>query len=102
VEIYALRVDGVVSTDKPKLALLGDVTSGPGQPEAGVPKASRELAAGTGVQRVDVHEWRDLRPGQSVPGPAVIESQLTTVMVPAGWRADIDELQNVALRAATK
>jgi N-methylhydantoinase A/oxoprolinase/acetone carboxylase beta subunit len=54
------------------------------------------------VQRVDVHEWRDLRPGQSVPGPAVIESQLTTVMVPAGWRADIDELQNVALRAATK
>jgi N-methylhydantoinase A len=39
-----------------------------------------------------------LQPGLSFPGPSIIEEETTTVYVPSGWKAGVDEYGNYRLR----
>lgn len=39
-----------------------------------------------------------LRPGETITGPAVIEDITSTIFVPAGWRAALDDQANLVMR----
>ncbi|WP_205695447.1 hydantoinase/oxoprolinase family protein [Conexibacter sp. SYSU D00693] len=47
---------------------------------------------GAGVLETPVHQAAELRPGATVAGPAVVEADDTTVVVPAGWTHHVDAL----------
>ncbi|HEY4910799.1 MAG TPA: hypothetical protein VIJ73_14920, partial [Methylomirabilota bacterium] len=44
-----------------------------------------------------VYNRRDLLAGQHVDGPAVIEQEDTTTLVPAGFRASVDAFGNLVI-----
>ncbi len=74
-----------------RLAVIGKLPASPEEPRL-APKAD---AAALRLQRVYIGGWRDvpvydfesLAPGQSIAGPALIESPTTTVLIEAGDRA---------------
>jgi N-methylhydantoinase A len=49
-----------------------------------------------------VYEQELLGLGATVAGPAIIESRLTTIVVPPGYRASVDDYRNVVITAAEK
>ncbi|AXG77215.1 hydantoinase/oxoprolinase family protein [Streptomyces paludis] len=71
-----------------------------GDPAPPVPAGRRDvLLAGRRVA-ADVHRREELRPGQTLAGPAVVEQDDTTVLVPPGWSAGVDPLGNLRLTHA--
>jgi N-methylhydantoinase A len=53
-------------------------------------------------QRYDaaVYHRRDLMAGQHLDGPAVIEQEDTTTLVPAGFRASVDAFGNLVIEGS--
>jgi N-methylhydantoinase A len=51
-------------------------------------------------QRYDaaVHHRRELLAGQHVEGPAIVEQEDTTTLVPAGFRGEVDRLGNLVIQ----
>ena len=45
----------------------------------------------------DIYDFTKLRPGNQVPGPAVIHTPITTIVVQSGQTAMMDELRNIVL-----
>jgi 5-oxoprolinase (ATP-hydrolysing) len=78
-----------------------DGRSAAGQrPIAGPVEHVRMFAAGKG-SAAPLYRRRDLRPGQSVDGPAIIAEDLATTVVEPGWRALItDRLDLLLTRVA--
>jgi N-methylhydantoinase A len=69
--------------------------------DAGAGRPMRQRSAWfaeTGLTPCPVH-WRDgLAPGTSLTGPAIIEALDTTVIVPPGWTARVDERGYIRMR----
>jgi len=49
-----------------------------------------------------VYEQDDVRAGQTVTGPAIVEAPSSTLAIPPGWSADLDEHRIFHLQNATK
>ncbi|WP_368855452.1 hypothetical protein [Proteus mirabilis] len=47
-----------------------------------------------------VHDWTKLRPGATVPGPAIIETPDTTYVIEPGWTYRMNNLRNGIISAA--
>ncbi|HUT48816.1 MAG TPA: hydantoinase/oxoprolinase family protein [Alphaproteobacteria bacterium] len=45
----------------------------------------------------DIYDFTKLRPGNQLPGPAVIHTPITTIVVQSGQTATMDELRNIVL-----
>jgi N-methylhydantoinase A len=62
-------------------------------------KGSRPVYLGSspGKVEVPVYERSGLRYGHEVRGPAIVESETTTLLVPPQWRLKIDKLNNAFL-----
>jgi N-methylhydantoinase A len=62
-------------------------------------KGSRSVyfAEAGGFQDTPVHDRSRLRSGMVIPGPAVIEERITTVIVHPGWTAAVDGYGNVVM-----
>ena len=58
---------------------------------APVPAKTRRANLGQGFAETPVYLGRDLKPGQEVPAPAIIEETFTTIVVYPGWKARIDD-----------
>jgi len=95
IEVHALRVDAVGRATKPRLmrSALG---------------AADPSAAGKGTRRAwfrgrsedaAVYERDRLGPGARLDGPAIVESPLTTVVIPPDHRAEVDEYRTLVIRA---
>jgi N-methylhydantoinase A len=77
----------------------------PAQPPADSPDAGGAIKArrrvflevARGFEDTAIYDYRSLRPGHRLPGPAVIEVPTTTVTIPAGRVARVDELGNIRL-----
>jgi N-methylhydantoinase A len=73
------------------------------EPHDAVASGSRPaLASATAevLSPVDVHAGASLAPGARVAGPALVEYDDTTILVPAGWSAQVDGLSSLVLEAA--
>src|SRR5205085_2722530 len=73
-----------------------------GAAAAPLPFARRDLLVAPGM-RVDapVYRFDDLVPEQSLAGPAIAEYRGSTLFLPDGWNARIDERRNAHLTHAS-
>lgn len=92
VEVGALRVDAIGPVPKPTLR--------PRPPAAEPPaaKGRRALYLEGRFEEAPVFEWTHLHPGHRIGGPAVVESEFTTVLVPPGAAGALDEHGNLVLQ----
>lgn len=99
VEIVSLRVQAKGELDKPRVT---HVVSAAGQ-SAGTP-SSRQVYFGPehGTTLADVARGTELRSGDRVQGPAVIEHPGTTIFVGPGQTAVIDEVENTVIHTSQK
>jgi N-methylhydantoinase A len=67
---------------------------------AATARARRAIHYRGGRHDAAVYHRGDLLAGQHVPGPAIVEQEDTTTLVPAGWRGEVDRLGNIVIREA--
>ncbi len=96
VEIHALRVDAVGAVTKPRLAQARIAKAD----AAAARKGTRTAYFGGRFVESSVYERDRLEPGARVAGPAIVESPLTTVVIPPGHHAEIDAYRDLVLRSA--
>jgi acetone carboxylase, beta subunit len=82
---YAV-VTGAVQAEKPALPV--ESLAGPEPP---APKASRQVWWGEGWRETLIYEQSDLRAGNVIVGPAVVESPADTLAIPPGRSARLDQ-----------
>ncbi len=92
VEVYRLGVQAVGVTPKPELArhpLDGTVPA---------PRATRPVRFDDGsTHETPVYQRSEIPAGATLDGPAVVDQFDSTVVVPPGWRAEIDEWRNIRM-----
>jgi N-methylhydantoinase A len=95
IELVSFRLRGVGVVRKPELLVqeLGDADAG----EAVVATVSAWVDRAGAVQDVPGYDFDRLRPGHAVPGPAILWTPITTLVVPPGQTARMDEYRNVVM-----
>ena len=61
-------------------------------------KTPRQAYFGGHFVETAVYERERLAPGACVAGPAIVESPLTTVVIPPGHRAQVDGYRDLVIR----
>ena len=94
--MISIAIDAVGATVKPRLKK---------QRKAGA--SSRKALKGTrrayftgkkpGWRDAAIYDYARLAAGNVVKGPSIIETEFTTIVVPEGQRAELDEYLNVVL-----
>ncbi len=91
-ELISFRVEAVRLSDKPPLAPLE--TAG----RTGRPVGNRMIFhRGIGWIDAEIHDFEGLLPGAEIFGPAVIERNNTTIWLPPGTTAALDQYGNVEI-----
>src|SRR6516225_1955368 len=101
---YASRDQEVVFVNA-RVAAIGEVAIG--EPEAGavpssapgVPRSRRQAFFGA-WREVDVFAFSDLKPGDRLSGPAIIEAETTTVLINEGDQLSVNALGWLDIRVA--
>lgn len=88
VQIVHMRVRGIGRTSRPELRTIPRRTAG-----APTPRASRKAFCFTNRTMVDfaVYDRNELRDGDIVPGPAIVEEATTTLAFFSDQRASVDK-----------
>ncbi|MCW5774415.1 MAG: hydantoinase/oxoprolinase family protein [Rhodospirillaceae bacterium] len=68
--------------------------------QVGAPKAKRRIALWPAAGEVSVYDRASLGLDQKVAGPAIIEERETTIVLPPGWSATVNELGCLVARQA--
>jgi N-methylhydantoinase A len=94
----AVRVTGTATTEKPPLKEVADEG---GDAE---PASTREvyLPSQRTSAEIDIYDRNAVSVGTHVDGPAVVEEGITTVFVPDGFDATVDEYGNYVLTTGTE
>jgi N-methylhydantoinase A len=94
-EMITYGVEAAAKTHQPELP--APPPAGPDPMTARV--GSRRVCwdARRGPEETPVYRGEDLRPGHAFRGPAIGEYRGTTLVVPAGWAAELDRYRNVHL-----
>ena len=90
-EVVNLRVTGVGIIDKPA------VVEEPESEGAAQPASQREVYFDGGFVSTPVYSRRELTPGMSIDGPAIVEEYGSTTVIQPGQRAAIDRWRNLVL-----
>ena len=95
IELVSFRVRGVGVVSKPELHVEALGEEDPAEAlvehvEAWVDKAGE-------LQEVPGYDFERLRPGNVVPGPAIVWTPITTLVIPPGQAARLDEHRNLVL-----
>jgi N-methylhydantoinase A len=94
VEIINLRVTIVGVTPKPPFFTQAS-------PASGDPKKGERPVFDNGeTLTASIYGRDDLAPGQSFPGPAVVEGPDTTVYIPPGYSVSVDQWRNLIVEGA--
>ena len=96
VEVISIAVDAIGATVKPMLRThpLGDAN--PGAARKGTRRAYF-TGSNAGYRDAGIYDYTRLHAGNVINGPAIIETPFTTVVVPEGQRAEIDQYLNMVL-----
>jgi N-methylhydantoinase A len=93
---FRLRGVGVVSKQELHVEELGDEDSSAAlveRVEAWVDEAGE-------LQEVPGYDFERLRPGNAVPGPAIVWTPITTVVVGDGQSVEVDEYKNLVIHTS--
>lgn len=94
VELSRLRIDAVGRMDRPGVA----TRAGQGEDPSAALKGSRQMyLRAEGAVRASVYDYDRLAPGNVLHGPAIIETTLTTVVVPPQATAVIDAYRSIRI-----
>jgi N-methylhydantoinase A len=96
-EIMNLRITAVGAVEK--TGLFEHPVKGPDPAKAFKHKRKLHFIEAGGFVEVPVYNRDLLVPGNTVPGPAVIEERITTIVVHPHWDARIDAFENVVMEA---
>ena len=64
----------------------------PGTSRPPVPKAKRDAFFDGRFRKTAIYDGPQLRAGQKLTGPAIVEERFTTIVVPPGWTVKLDKL----------
>ena len=85
-----------------RLGAVSPVERVPGLRESrgDIPAPPRRHRIFDGRESVDCELVRrtSLRPGQGLEGPGIIDDVTSTIFVPAGWRSEVDDHENLIMR----
>jgi N-methylhydantoinase A len=97
---YDLKAYRAIGTGR--IARLQHVAAEPAPHTAVATGSRRALASATAgeLSPVGVHAGSSLSPGARLNGPALVDYDDTTILVPAGWSAGVDALSSLVLEAA--
>jgi N-methylhydantoinase A len=98
-EIMNLRITAVGAVDKTGLFERRPGKADPSKARKGGRQAYFEDSGG--MVEVPVFDRDLLAPGNRIPGPAIIEERITTIVVHPGWDALVDGFENVVMEART-
>jgi N-methylhydantoinase A len=97
IEIISIAIDAIGATVKPKLRKVEKVCA-----DSKVAKKGERRAWFTGAEggfwSALIYDDTKLDAGNLVDGPAIIETPFTTVVVPPGHKAEVDEYLNLVLQ----
>lgn len=82
IELVTIRATATAQTDEPEITHEGDKKQ---------PKTTREAYFDGAFHETPVYERGRLPSGETVEGPAILEGGQSTVVIPPGWRGDVDE-----------
>jgi N-methylhydantoinase A len=94
VELISVHVKVAGSTPKPKASPVG---AGQGVAPA---TGHREILSRGQRLRATVHDRTRLLAGHTLPGPAIIEQDDTTVLIPRGFTGTVDVFGNITITAS--
>ncbi len=95
VQIYVLRVTAVGIVPKPNLP-SHEKSSGVEQALAGTRDVFFEEAEG--FVKTKIYNRQDLPAGSTITGPAIVEQLDSTVVIPPGIRAEVDQYLNIIMQ----
>ncbi|MNT59167.1 Acetophenone carboxylase gamma subunit [compost metagenome] len=84
--------------DSPTLPDLPEV--GPDASEARIGVRNMYADEKTGMSEGTIYDFTRLKPGNTLQGPAVIHTPITTIVVQTGQSARMDRLQNIIVTFA--
>ncbi|MBC8274660.1 MAG: hydantoinase/oxoprolinase family protein, partial [Chloroflexi bacterium] len=99
-ELISIQIDAINRTAKPKVREYPEGDSNP----ARALKGERQACFGGGHTEfinTAIYDYDRLAPGNIVQGPAIIESPITTVVIPAGKEAKVDKYLNIEMTLQT-
>jgi N-methylhydantoinase A len=97
-ELVSFRVDACAVPPKPKVA---EGALDGADPTAAL-KSERDVHfLKTGFVKGRIYDHGRLQPGNSIPGPAIIEAATTTVVIPPGFEAMVDRIHNIVIEAGS-
>ncbi len=94
-EITTFRIDAIGRLRKPNIKREA-IKKAPAERSR---KGSREVyfEEHRGFIPTDIYDFERMQPGFEAPGPAIIETPVTTVVVNPGTRATMDEFRNIVI-----
>jgi N-methylhydantoinase A len=92
ISIDTLRVRTIGTQAKPEAVARS--TDGP--PPEPVERRALRLG-GRWIEDVPVYDWGSLRPGFAVEGPAIIQQDLATILVPGGYIARLGDFGDLEM-----
>ena len=94
-EMITYGVDAAAKTHQPELPSLPPAGPDPSAAGKGIRLVVWDVRRGP--EATPIYRGESLRPGNILPGPAIAEYAGTTLVLPAGWRAEVDRYRNVHL-----
>jgi N-methylhydantoinase A/oxoprolinase/acetone carboxylase beta subunit len=93
--VTAFMVDGIGKIRKPKLSRHGPADADASKAQKG--KRDVFFRLYNEYRPTDIYDNGKLEAGNTVPGPAIIEAEQTTIVIPPELEARIDEYMNVII-----
>jgi N-methylhydantoinase A len=96
VELISTTVDAIGKTSKPTMRVFGEGVAS----AKDALKGSREVFFThpvKGLFSADIYHYDQLKPGNVIEGPAVIETRITTIIIPPEKVAKVDKYMNVEI-----
>lgn len=96
IELVSMDIEAIGKTVKPILKPTQEVSAAPSAAQKGYrnvffPEMSKDF------EKTALYEYNKLLPGNVVRGPAVIESPVSTIVVPPGASARVDRFLNIVI-----
>jgi N-methylhydantoinase A/oxoprolinase/acetone carboxylase beta subunit len=92
-ELISFRVEATRPTTRPVLAAVDSAYSAPD-----APRTRQVYLRETGFVDCAIVDFRTIAPGAALAGPAIVERDTTTVWIPPGCSAEMDDLGNISIR----